>query len=68
MLGQGVGALLLLEAAWLWYRRSEMGMGVQERRARATLFGVRRLEQEALGFKRKTESRGRHLHACKHID
>jgi DNA-binding GntR family transcriptional regulator len=68
VLAQGVGALLLLEAAGLWYRRRERGIGVQERRARATLFGVRRLGQEALGFKRKTESRGWHLHACKHID
>ena len=50
MLGQGVGALLLLEAAWLWYRRGEMGMGVQERRARATSVGVRRLGQEEVGF------------------
>ncbi len=68
MLPQGVGALLLFEAAGLWYLRSERGIGVQERRARATLFGVRRLEQEAIGFKRKTESRGWHLHACKYID
>ena len=43
MLAQGVGALLLLEAAGLWYLRRERGIGVQERRARATLFGVRRL-------------------------
>ncbi len=43
-------------------------MGVQERRSRATLFGVRRLGQEAVGVKRKTESGGWHLHACKHID
>lgn len=68
MLAQGVGALLLLEAAGLWYLRRERGIGVQERRARATLFGVRRREQESLGFKRKTECRGWDLHACKHID
>jgi hypothetical protein len=43
VLAQGVGALLLLEAVGLWYRRRERGIGVQERRARATLFGVRRL-------------------------
>lgn len=68
MLGQGVGALLLLEAAWLWYRRSEMGMGVQERRARAASVGVRGLGQEEAGFNGKTESGRWHLHACKHID
>ncbi len=68
MLGQGVGAVLLLEAAWLGYRRSEMGMGLQERRARATFFGVRRLGQEAVGFSEKAESRRWHLHACKHFD
>ena len=58
MLGQGVGALLLLEAAWLWYWRSEMGMGVQERRARATFFGVRKLGQEAVGFREKRNPGG----------
>lgn len=58
MLGQGVGALLLLEAAWLWYWRSEMGMGVQERRARATFCGVRRLGQEAVGFSEKRNPGG----------
>lgn len=68
MLPQGVGALLLLEAAGLWYLRRERGIGVQERRSRATLFDVRRLGQEAVGFKRKTESGRWHLHACKHID
>ncbi len=68
MLAQGVGALLLLKAAGLWYLRSVRGMGVKERRARATLPDVRRLRQEAVGFKRKTESGKWHLHACKHID
>jgi hypothetical protein len=58
VLGHGVGALLLLEAAWLWYRRSEMGMGVQERRARATFFGVRKLGQEAVGFSEKRNPGG----------
>ena len=58
MLAQGVGALLLLEAAWLWYRRSEMGMGVQERRARATFCGVRKLGQEAVGFSEKRNPGG----------
>ena len=43
MLGQGVGVLLLLEAAGSCYLRSERRMGAKERRARATLFGVRRL-------------------------
>ena len=43
MLAQGVAALLLLEAAGLCYLRSERRMGAKERRARATLFGVRRL-------------------------
>jgi len=46
VLGQGVGALLLLEAAWLWYRRSEMGMGVEEQRARATF-------SESVGWAKK---------------
>lgn len=68
MLGQGVGTLLVLEAAGWWYLRSERGMGVQEGRSRARLFGVRRLGQEAVGFKRKTESGRWHLHACNHID
>ena len=58
MLGQGVGALLLLEAAWLWYRPSETGMGVQERRARATFCGVRKLGQEAVGFSEKRNPGG----------
>jgi hypothetical protein len=68
VLAQGVGALLLVEAAGLWYLRSVRGMGVKERRARATLSDVRRLGQEAVGFKRKTEFGKWHLHACKHID
>lgn len=58
MLGQGVGALLLLEAAWLWYRRGEMGMGVQGRCARAASVGVRRLGQEAVGFSEKRNPGG----------
>ena len=58
MLGQGVVTLLVLEAAGWWYLRNERGMGVQERRSRGRLFGVRRRGQEAVGFKRKTESAG----------
>ena len=58
MLAQAVGTLLLLEAVGLWYLRREMGMSVQERRDRATSFGVHRLEQEAVGFSGKRNPGG----------